>query len=127
MDTNRRELLQVGGLAFLGLTGPGMAEEQKGMFVHVVFFKFKPGVPEKEIADLMKELAGLKEKIPVLKQFLVGKNTSSEGQGYHYAQVAVFEKKEDVQAYLEHPEHRKVAPKIMPKVAGAIAMDFEPM
>ena len=70
MDTKRRELLQTSSLAFLGLTGIAAAEERKAgareaeeqdeIFVHVHFFKFKPEVPEEEIADLMKELAGLK-------------------------------------------------------------------
>ena len=56
MSTNRRELLQTGGLAFLGLAGISAAEEQTAaveeaaesgeMFVHVHLFKFKPEVPE---------------------------------------------------------------------------------
>ena len=126
MDTNRREFLEMGGaLAFLGLTGIAKTEGEKGMFVHVMLFKFKPEVSEEEIAGIMKELADLKDKIPVLKEYLVGKNTSPRGQGYHYAQVSVFEKKEDLQVYSKHPEHRKVARQIGPKVAEGITMDFE--
>ena len=75
----------------------------------------------------MKELAGLKEKIPVLKEFLVGKNTSPRGQGFHYAQVSVFEKEEDLQTYEEHPEHRALVRQIGPKMVGGLTMDFEPL
>ena len=127
MDTSKRELLQMGSLALLGSAGILKAAEQKGMFVHVFLMKFKPEVPEEEIADAMKELAALKEKIPVLKEFLVGKNVSPRGQGYHYTQVAILEKKEDVQAYQQHPEHRKVIPKIAPNLAESITMQFEPL
>ena len=137
MESKRRELMQLSGLAFLGLTGIAAAEEQTPgrnekseqgeMFVHVHFFKFKPDVPEEEIAALMQELAGLKEKIPVLKEFLVGKNTSPRGQGYQYAQVSVFEKEEDLQVYEKHPEHRKLVRRIGPKMAGGITQDFVPL
>ena len=127
MDANRREFLQMGGFGLLGLTAIGKIEGEKGMFFHVVFFKLKPEVPEEEIAGIMKELAALKDKIPVLKEFVVGKNTSKAGQGYHYALVSVFEKKEDLPVYDEHLEHRKVVQRIVPAVAGLIAMDFEPL
>ena len=64
MDTSRRELLQTGSLAFLGLTaiataaeqqaGDGQGQEDDKMFVHVHLFKFKPEVNEEEIAAVMK-------------------------------------------------------------------------
>ena len=127
MDRKRREFLELGGLAFLGMTGIGEAAVGKGMFVHVVFFKFKPEVAEDEIAGFMKDLADVKKKIPVLKEFLVGKNTSKNGRVYHYAQVSVFEKKEDLAIYEKHPEHEKLAQRIRPAIAGGIAMDFEPL
>ena len=127
MDTSRRKILQTGSLALMGLTGISEAEEKKGMFVHVHFFKFKPEVPEEEIAALMKELAGLKDKIPVLKEFLVGKNTSPHGRGFHYAQVSIFEKEEDLQVYEKHPEHQKLVRRIGPKMAGGITQDFKPL
>ena len=52
----------------------------------------------------MKELAALKEKIPVLKEFLVGKNTAPRTHGYQYGEIAVFDKKEDLMAYEKNPE-----------------------
>ena len=127
METNRRKLLQMGGLAFLGMTGVTAAAEEDSMFVHVHYFKFKPTASEKEITAVMKELAGLKEKIPVLKEFLVGKNTSKNNKGFHYAQVSIFEKEEDLQVYNKHPEHRKLVRRIGPLMAEGISMDFEPM
>ena len=77
--------------------------------------------------SLMKELAGLKGKIPVLKELLVGKNVSRHGRGFQYGQISVFEKEEDLKVYDRHPEHRKLVKKIGPKLAGGISMDFEPL
>jgi hypothetical protein len=127
MEKTRRKFIKTGSLAFLGMAGLASAAHHEGMFVHVFLFKFKPEVPEDEIADLMKQLAGLKEKIPVLKEYLIGKDTSGRNQGYHYAQVSFFEKEEDLQVYEKHPEHRKLVKQIGPKMVGGLAMDFTPL
>ena len=91
MDSTRRKFLQTSSLAFLGLTGIASAAHPKDLFVHVFLFQFKPEVDEDEIAELMKQLAGLKEKIPVLKEYLIGKDTSGRNKGYHYAKVEVYQ------------------------------------
>ena len=140
MNQHRRNVLQASSLALLGFSGLSdlaSADEQKttsqktdeteNIFIHVFLLKFKPEVSEKEIETLMQELAGLKNKIPVLKQFLVGKNKSPRGQGFQYAQVSVFEKEADLQIYEKHPEHQKLVRKIGPKLAGGLTMDFDPL
>ena len=64
---SRRNFIKLGGLAALGFTETSMAESpSKKTFIHGFNFKFKKGVPEEKIAGMMKELAALKEKIPVL-------------------------------------------------------------
>jgi hypothetical protein len=108
------------------------SSEEKGdakntLFVHVHYFKFKPTASEEEITAVMKELAGLKKKIPVLKEILVGKNTSRNNHGFHYAQVSIFEKEEDLQVYNQHPEHQKLVRRVGPLMVGGLSMDFEPL
>ncbi len=129
MNTNKRDFLRLGALACLGLPGIAKAQEHGGEFVHIFLMRFKPEVAEEDIETVMSELAGLKEKLPFLREFLVGKNVAGSGDGPHYAQVAVFETKEDLQAYQEHPEHRKVAQQVIPKlvVAEALTVQFEPL
>ncbi len=99
----------------------------KGHFVHAFNFKFKEGVSNNEIAGLMNELAGLKGRIPVLKELLVGKNEARWHRGFQYGQISIFEKKEDLVAYDRHPEHEKLVRKIVPKLAGGDVMDFIPI
>ena len=125
---NRRNFIKLGGLATLGYKGNAIAKSpSKKTFIHGFNFKFKKGVPEEKIAGMMKELAALKEKIPVLKEFLVGKNTARRTHGYQYGEVAVFDKKEDLMVYEKHPEHVKLVKKIIPNLEIGNGMDFFPI
>ena len=123
--------LEIGnGMDFFPMGEPNTslgARSYKGHFVHAFNFKFKDGVPDQEIAALMKELAGLKDKIPVLKELLVGKNEARWHRGFQYGQISIFEKKEDLMAYDKHPEHQKLVRRILPRLAGGNAMDFVPI
>ena len=123
--------LEIGnGMDFFPIGDPKTqlgATSYKGHFIHAFNFKFKAGVSNDEIAELMNELAGLKEKIPVLKELLVGKNEARWHRGFQYGQISIFDKKEDLMAYDKHPEHKKLVRKIIPKLAGGNAMDFIPI
>jgi hypothetical protein len=142
MDKTRRNILQLGSLAALGLAGTALADEQsstatetdeenandkKGKFIHLFYFKFKEGVPDEEIAELMKELASSTKKIPVVKEFMVGKNVARRTHGFQYGEIAVFEKKEDLEVFERHPEHQKLVRKILPKLVHGVTMDFVPI
>jgi hypothetical protein len=39
----------------------------------------------------------------------------------------VFDKKEDLEVFERHPEHRKLVPRIIPHLEVGIPMDFEPI
>ncbi len=142
MDKTRRNILQLGSLAALGLAGTALANEQsstatetdeenandkKGKFIHLFYFKFKEGVPDEEIAELMKKLASSTKKIPVVKEFMVGKNVARRTHGFQYGEIAVFEKKEDLEVFERHPEHQKLVRKILPKLVHGVTMDFVPI
>jgi len=142
MKKTRRDILRLGSLLTIGLTGAVLADEQgstvpetneekandgNGKFIHLFYFKFKQGVPDEEIAELMNELASLKEKIPILKEFMVGKNVARRTRGYQYGEIAIFEKKEDLEVFERHPDHRKLVRKILPKLVHGVTMDFVPI
>ncbi|MEM7475047.1 MAG: Dabb family protein [Planctomycetota bacterium] len=96
-------------------------------FVHLFYFKFKPDVSEEEIAGLMKELAGLKAKIPELQEMVVGNNVAPHTHGFQYGQISVFDKPEDLEVYEKHPEHQKLVRKIGPKLVHGVSVDFVPL
>ena len=58
---------------------------------------------------------------------VVGKNEARWHRGFQYGQISIFEKKEDLMTYDQHPEHKKLVRKIGPKLAGGNAMDFIPI
>ena len=101
--------------------------ESAWRFVHLFYFKFKEGVSDEEMAGLMKELASLKDEIPVLQDFVVGKNVAPRTHGYQYGQISVFAKPEDLEVYERHPEHQKLVKKIVPKLDQGVTMDFVPL
>jgi hypothetical protein len=125
---NRRNFIKLGGLAALGYNGNAIAKSpSKKTFIHGFNFKFKKEVQEEKIAGMMKELAALKKKVPVLKEFLVGKNIARNTHGYQYGEIAVFDKKEDLMVYEKHPEHVKLVKKIIPNLEIGNGMDFFPI
>ena len=122
---SRRSFIISSSLAALALKTTAHAEaERQKPFIHGFNFKFKRGVPEEEVASLMKELAALKEKIPVLKEFLIGRNIATRTHGFQYGEIAVFDKKEDLMRYEKHPEHEKLVRKILPRLEIGNGMDF---
>tara|TARA_Y100000588_G_C14263802_1_gene928878 strand:- start:2097 stop:2480 length:384 start_codon:yes stop_codon:yes gene_type:complete len=127
MDKTRRKFLQAGSLGLLGMAGMVNAAHHEGLFVHIFLLKFKPEVPEEKAADLMKQLAELKGKIPELKEFLIGKDVSGRNKGYHYAQVSFFDSPEDLEVYEKHPLHRALVKEIGPRLVEGLAMDYYPL
>ena len=125
---SRRNFIKLSGLSALGLKDTAIGKNSsKKTFIHGFNFKFKRGVSDDKIAEIMQELATLKEKIPVLKDFLVGKNIARRTDGYQYGEIAVFEKKEDLMVYERHPEHEKLVKKILPNLEIGNGMDFFPI
>jgi len=125
---SRRDFIKLSGLATLGITQESYAAEPlKKPFIHGFNFKFKAGVPVREIASLMKQLAALKRKIPVLKEFFIGKNVARRTHGFQYGEIAVFDQKEDLMRYERHPEHQKLVRKILPRMEIGNGMDFFPI
>ena len=128
MIGSRRNFIKLSGLAALGINPTAHAREPANKpFIHGFNFKFKRGVPDEEIASLMKDLAALKEKIPVLKEFWIGKNIAKRTHGFQYGEIAVFDKKEDLMLYEKHPEHQKLVRKILPRMEIGNGMDFFPI
>ena len=81
------------------------------MINHIVFFKFKDGISEKEISDIFSAIGNLRKKIPVIRFFSSGKNISLEGlsQGYTHGFVMKFNNLKDRDIYLADSDHQQIA------------------
>jgi len=63
---------------------------------------------EQKLDQLYEMLARLKDKVPQIKEYEVGKNMSSSASSFDLVLVAGFESEEDLEVYRRHPEHVKV-------------------
>ncbi|KAM2440699.1 hypothetical protein PS1_022004 [Malus domestica] len=82
-------------------------EEAKGVVKHVVLAKFKDGIAENKIEEIIKSFANLVNLIEPMKSFNWGKDVSSENlhQGFTHIFESTFESTEGVAEYVAHPAH----------------------
>lgn len=98
---------------------------------HAVFVKFRPEVGQREIADVMADLAALRRKLPGLLDFSWGANASPEGlnRGFTHGFVMTFANAQARDEYLPHPDHEAVKEKILPLLDGGfdavLVLDWE--
>ncbi|STX28983.1 Stress responsive A/B barrel domain protein [Legionella beliardensis] len=102
------------------------------MIKHIVFLQFKSTFSEVEIAEAINQFGHLKQFIPLMKSFSGGRNCSPEGlsKGFTHAFVMEFATIESRDAYLDHPEHKRIAQEIvMPMLVNgldsAIVIDYQ--
>ncbi len=85
------------------------------MVKHVVLIRVRPDVPAGTIERLFTEIAGLRQKIPGIRDFSWGPYSSPEGlhRGFTHGFVMTFADETSRDAYLPHPEHERVKAQIL--------------
>ena len=80
-----------------------------GQLTHVVAFKFKKAVTDKQKKDVTDAFVALQTKIPQITSLQYGTNVSKEGfnLGFTHAFVVTFANEKDRDLYLEHEAHKK--------------------
>jgi hypothetical protein len=94
---------------------------------HVVLFKIKPHVTSIHIVEIFERIANLQNLIPGIQAF-EGGEYFSEGNlnhGYTHGFVMTFESVEARDAYLPHPEHKKVEAILIEAIDGILGFDFK--
>ncbi len=98
------------------------------MLKHIVLFKLKlhaEGASKEENARKLKiELEELKNKIPQIKQLEVGINVIPSETAFDLAIYSEFENEADLNSYLKHPEHVKVAEFLTKVRESRVAVDY---
>jgi hypothetical protein len=88
--------------------------------------KVKAEVAAADSQRMMQELRQLKEQIPEIQELTCGLNTSNRNQGFTHGLLVRLQSKSDLEAYLAHPEHQRVASQhIRPIVEDVIVVDYE--
>lgn len=96
------------------------------MIVHLVLFKLKPNTPADAAERMLADLRGLRRTVPQIVELSCGANFSERSQGFTHGLAVRFASRDDLQAYINHPEHQRVlAASIRPIVESVLALDYE--
>ncbi|KAI3719142.1 hypothetical protein L6452_20036 [Arctium lappa] len=99
-----------------------------GEVKHILLAKFKDGISEEKIDDLIKGYANLVNKIESMKSFLWGKDVSIENlhQGFTHVFESSFETTEGIATYISHPAHAEFANEFLAHLDKVIVIDYKP-
>lgn len=97
------------------------------MIKHIVVWRMADTPDKKEKAEAIKNsLEALKDKIDIIKDIRVGLNFNETESASDVVLETVFETKEDLNTYQNHPEHKAVgANYVRPNVAERRVVDYE--
>ena len=79
------------------------------MLTHIVIWKYKPEVSEEQRREHVERLQRLRDLIPEIQSFAVGRDVLQLPRSYHTGLVATFKDRAGLEAYDAHPEHQAVA------------------
>jgi hypothetical protein len=94
---------------------------------HIALIKFKEGTSEEQIEKFFDEILNITESIPGIEDYVSGQNSSPENlnQGYTHGFIMTFHDAAARDAYLPHPDHKRVVDLILPHVDSIVVFDFE--
>ncbi len=92
------------------------------MIRHIVLVRFRPEVPEAEIAAIFADLAAIRAKLPVVIDIRSGRSESPEQieRGYMHGFTVDFTDWAALAAYQDHPDHRRVGAALVAAAEGGI-------
>lgn len=118
----------VEGLKRAGIVAaPDHASEEDGKVLrHVVMFKFKETSAPADVERIVKAFRELPGKIPEIKGFEWGTDTSPEGlqQGLTHCFLITFADEAGRDAYLPHPAHKAFVDLVGPHVDKVTVVDY---
>ena len=90
------------------------------MIRHVAAFRFSPEKSEKEIQEILSAFGTLPGQIDGLLDVHFGANITPENldQGYLHGIILDFDSIQSLKAYLEHPEHIRIAGPVLQALSG---------
>jgi hypothetical protein len=118
----------IAALLFAGRPGITIAadETQQPKLRHVVLFKFKPEVPQEQVAEVVNAFGELPKKFDVITGFEWGTDVSVEmrAAGFTHCFVVTFADAKGRDAYLPHPAHADFVKLAGPRIEKVLVFDF---
>ncbi|XP_076886546.1 stress-response A/B barrel domain-containing protein HS1 [Bidens hawaiensis] len=99
-----------------------------GEVKHILLAKFKDGVSQQQIDDLIKGYANLVHQIEPMKSLKWGKDVSIENmnEGFTHVFESTFETVEGIATYVSHPVHVEFATLFLGHLDKVLVVDFKP-
>lgn len=95
-------------------------------FRHVALFRWQPGVTAEQVAEITRSLGALAETLERCESYACGPDLGLRENSFDYGVVAAFESKDAWQAYVEHPEHVRIAQELItPNAAERASVQIE--
>jgi hypothetical protein len=91
---------------------------------HLVFLAANEDASPEDIEDLISSIRNLKESVPGVVDLSAGENFSPRSGGYTHGIFVRFETREDLQGYMQHPDHLAVVEKL-DRLTTRIVIDYE--
>ncbi|KAG0013940.1 hypothetical protein BGZ81_000754 [Podila clonocystis] len=93
---------------------------------HVVLLKFKPDNTEQDGEDILKAIAGLKDKVSEIISVQLGVNKNSLSKGFTHGLTMTFKSNEDLDRYEKSEPHIKLLENYLrPRLEDILIFDYE--
>lgn len=95
------------------------------MIKHIVFFRFKPEVPQAEREEFVALLRALPEKISEVVALEAGLDVIRSPRSFDAALVSSFADLQALDVYAKHPDHQPVLARARELCEQVAAVDYE--
>lgn len=120
-------MIVIGGMVVaLRSTDAEAKDSPKRVLRHLVLYKFKQDVTEKEIQEVADAFGELPKRIDAVKDFEWGLNVSKEGksEGLTHAFLVTFADEAGREAYLVHPAHQEYVQIVKDRREKVVVVDY---
>lgn len=95
-------------------------------FRHVALFRWQPGVAAEQVAEITRSLRALAETLEGCESYTCGPDLGLRENSFDYGVAAAFGSEDAWQAYIEHPEHVRIAEQLIaPNVSERASVQLE--
>ena len=101
--------------------------EDKKMVKHLVFFRIKKEIANKEktIGEFILALKQLKERIPSIVYLEIGRNINPHPLAHDISLITEFEDSDGLKAYAEHPAYVQITEHLLQVTTDRSFIDYE--
>ena len=97
------------------------------MIIHVVAFRWKPGIPDGHVASVKAQLMEFAASLPEVRSYRCGSDVgASDMANFDFAIVAEFDSVDDWRVYDKHPRHEEIRCGVVrPWIEARAAVQYE--